>query len=172
MKWQDKIQPLKIEREEERDYTIHGKRIEAKTFPYENLKFQPTTSTSSVSSSTSSISTSTTVLPDTRTVTVKTTDYTVTAAESNVCFTNDGASGAVIFTLPSASAGLTYTFIVEAVQTVTIDAAAGNWIRIDASVTSNGGTIYTSTRGNSVTLVCINTTNWVAISFIGTWTFT
>ena len=43
MKWQDKIQPLKIEKEEERDYTIHGKRIEAKTFPYENLKFQQTT---------------------------------------------------------------------------------------------------------------------------------
>lgn len=57
----------------------------------------------------------------------KTADYTVTNADRNVKFTNSGASGTVVFTLPSTAAlGLEYWFGVVADQTVTVTAGTAD----------------------------------------------
>jgi len=54
-------------------------------------------------------------------IVAKTADYTVTEADNNTLFTNRGAAGAVIFTLPTtAKKGLRYGFHVIADQSVTV----------------------------------------------------
>lgn len=59
----------------------------------------------------------------------KTSNYTVAATDSATVFTNEGASGAVTFTLPATgSEGLVYEFMVVADQTVTIDGPADTLI--------------------------------------------
>lgn len=105
-----------------------------------------------------------------RNVVAKTANYTVLAADLNNFFTNAGASGTVNFTLPTAAAGLVYTFYVDAAQTVTITAGASTTIRIAGSVSASAGNITTNTVGNCVTLQAISTTKWVAQSSVGSWT--
>jgi hypothetical protein len=94
-----------------------------------------------------------------------------TVTESNEVYTNEGDSDGATISLPSAATGLTYTAIVQVAQTLTVDAASGDTIRIAASVTASDGAITSNTVGNSVTLVAINATEWVATSYVGTWTF-
>jgi len=59
-----------------------------------------------------------------RDVVAKTANYTVTAADNNTIFTNQGASGAVVFTLPTIAKGLRYRFYGEAAQNISISSAA------------------------------------------------
>lgn len=106
-----------------------------------------------------------------RAITAKTADYTVVANDSNRLFTNAGASGAVNFTLPTAAAGLTYTFYIDASQTLTITAGASTTIRSGGSVTASAGNITASTVGNTVRLTAISATQWIAETITGTWTF-
>lgn len=62
-------------------------------------------------------------------VSAKTADYTVTEADNNTLFTNRGAAGAVIFTLPvTAKLGLRYGFYVAADQSVTVTAGTADTI--------------------------------------------
>jgi hypothetical protein len=104
-------------------------------------------------------------------VTAKTANYTVLTSDRATVFTNLGASGEIDFTLPAAAAGLTYTFVVEAAQTLKVIAPASTTIQIADSVTSAAGSISSSIIGTAVTLVCTNTTNktWVATAWDGTW---
>src|SRR3990167_9538887 len=48
-----------------------------------------------------------------RPVSPQTGNYSILSTESNTYFTNEGTSGQVNFSLPSATAGLTYTFAVQ-----------------------------------------------------------
>jgi hypothetical protein len=89
--------------------------------------------------------------------------------DKNKVFTNEGATGAVIFNLPTAVAGLTFTFVVQDAVGIVITAAAGDTIRIDTLVTAAGGSVTSTAIGSSVTLVAINATEWVAIAALGTW---
>jgi hypothetical protein len=89
--------------------------------------------------------------------------------DKNKVFTNQGATGAVTFNLPSATAGLSFTFIVQDADGIVINAAAGDTIRIGTLVTAPGGSVTSTVIGSSVTLVAINTTEWVAIAALGTW---
>ena len=68
----------------------------------------------------------------------KTADYTVKVAESGTLFTNTGATGAVIFTLPARQSLLAYGFLVVADQNLTVVSAAGDDIVVfnDASADS------------------------------------
>lgn len=62
-----------------------------------------------------------------RMVQAKTADYTVKPYESGTLFTNRGASGTVIFTLPASPVlGLSYGFYCVANQTLTVASAAGD----------------------------------------------
>lgn len=89
--------------------------------------------------------------------------------DKNKVFTNEGATGAVTFNLPTAVAGLTFTFVVQDAVGIVISAAAGDTIRIDTLVTAAGGSVTSTAIGSSVTLVAINATEWVAIAALGTW---
>lgn len=105
------------------------------------------------------------------TLSAKAADYTVTATDAQAkVFHNTGAAGTVIFTLPTASAGLRVTFIVTAAQILNIKTGTTDTIRVAASVsTATTGSVQASAIGNTLTLVCIGT-QWVAESYVGTWT--
>lgn len=102
----------------------------------------------------------------------KTSTHTVLASETNTLFTNNGAVGAVTFDLPTAAAGLRYMFAIHAAQTLTIDAPSGATIRNAASVSADSGTLADNTKGNYVSLVALNGTEWFVETIVGTWTLT
>lgn len=62
----------------------------------------------------------------TKVVIAKTADYTVLTTDNGAIFTNQGASGAVNFTLPAIARGLHYQFCCEADQSLTITAATAD----------------------------------------------
>lgn len=103
------------------------------------------------------------VVPNTGTATPATTD-------SGTVYSNEGDGDGSAITLPTAIAGLIFSVIVQAAQTVTITASAGDTIRIASEATPAAGNISCSTVGNAITLVAINATEWVALSYVGTWT--
>jgi hypothetical protein len=94
------------------------------------------------------------------------------ASETGKLFTNEGATAEVGFTLPAAAVGLSYSFIVQDVDGLKVTAAAGDTIRIAASVSAGGGFISATAIGNAVHLVAINATEWIALSSQGSWTVT
>lgn len=97
----------------------------------------------------------------------KTADYTLSAIETGGVFTNSGAGGAVIFTLPTPSVGLVFTFIKATVaQNLVIKAPSG--------VTINNGTaaqVYKNTTSEMgvCTLIGISTTQYAVLGEKGTW---
>jgi hypothetical protein len=95
-----------------------------------------------------------------------------TASDSRTAYTNEGASAEVNFNLPDAVPGLEYTFIVQDADGIQITAAAGDTIRIAGTVSASGGTAEATTIGNVIKLMAINTTEWIAVSVVGTWTVT
>lgn len=102
-------------------------------------------------------------------ITPVTTTAAPAATVSGTHFTNEGDADGAIITLPTASAGLTFTAIVQAAQDLAIMANTGDTIRWGADVTAAAGGIHAATVGNVITLVAINATEWVATSMIGTW---
>ncbi|MHC4739779.1 MAG: hypothetical protein ACYS9Y_12815, partial [Planctomycetota bacterium] len=97
---------------------------------------------------------------------------TVLAADSGKIFVSTGSStgGTVTYTLPTAAAGLTFTFI-------DASAVAADDVRITASSgdSINGGTVAksyickTDAAKQSVTLVAVNAGSWIITSEVGTW---
>ena len=74
-------------------------------------------------------------------VLAKTADYTITSEDikKNTLFTNRGASGAVVLTLPTASqdlAGHVITVITVVAQTLQVNQGAANLIRVGGTSTS------------------------------------
>lgn len=105
-------------------------------------------------------------------VSIKTANYPIVVNDSGTVFSNAGAGGEVDFTLPTAAAGLTYTFIVEAAQTLKVIAGAATTIRLAGSVSAAAGNITNATIGGTVRLTATSATTWVAEYFQGTWTVT
>jgi hypothetical protein len=105
------------------------------------------------------------------TVTAKTGDYTVTTADIGQVFSNAGAGGQVIFTLPEASTwiGGRITFVTYAAQNLNINPADASDTLL-AITNSAGDSIVNSTAGNSITLMALDSTNIVVVSSYGTWT--
>lgn len=98
----------------------------------------------------------------------KTSNYTLSAADRDSLVTNQGATGDVTFTLPSATAGYRYCFYVFAAQNLYIDTATGDQIYVLTNAA--GDRILNSTAGSSICLTAINDTYWVASGTVGTWT--
>ena len=96
----------------------------------------------------------------------------VTAAQTGLTFANDGASALVTFTLPTAAAGLRYTFVVTDADGLKALAASGDTIRLGASVSGAAGFATSTTIGDVLTLVAVNDTEWIATAYAGTWTVT
>lgn len=98
-----------------------------------------------------------------------TTPVTVTAVSSGSTYTNDGAGGTVTFNLPTAVAGLKYTFIVATAQTLSVKAATGDYIMVAAGTSTSAGTCANATPYSRLDLTAINATSWVGVT-TGTWT--
>jgi hypothetical protein len=75
-------------------------------------------------------------------------------------------------TSPRVAAGLEFTFVVQDADGITVTAATGDTIRQAGSVSATGGTAASTTIGDTLTLVAINATEWVAVASHGTWTIT
>lgn len=102
-------------------------------------------------------------------VIAKTSNYSILASDIKTRFTNAGASGTVVLTLPTAVAGMVYAFYVLAAQTLTITAGTGATIRNAASVSSSAGTASASTVGNVIVLTAVSSTSWITESVVGSW---
>jgi hypothetical protein len=96
---------------------------------------------------------------------------TLTRDESGSLVCNTGAEGSVTVSLPAAEAGLQFMFYVDAAQAFVIDCASGDTIQVGTATASTaGGTQTADAVGEYLHIVCINATEWVAVSSAGTWT--
>ena len=91
------------------------------------------------------------------------------ASESGLTLTNEGAAAKNYHTLPTAAAGLTFTFIVQDTDGLRVTAAAGDTIRIEADASPAEGYIESTTVGSTVCLLAINETEWIATAKLGAW---
>jgi len=98
--------------------------------------------------------------------------YPISAVESNTLYTNEGATAKAYLTLPTAAAGLRYSFIVQDTDGLRIVANAGDTIRSNTSVSAAAGFAEATAIGATMTLVAINATEWISTSTLGTWTIT
>lgn len=92
------------------------------------------------------------------------------AIESRKLLTNEGSTAEAYHTLPLAAAGIEFVFYCQDTDGIRVVANTGDTIRIGASVSAAGGFVRSSTSGSVLILVAINSTEWVAISVVGTWT--
>lgn len=96
----------------------------------------------------------------------------LTSASTNNTIINTGAAAKNYDTLPAPTVGLQFTFYCQNTNGIRVTATAGKTIRLAGSVSGAGGYCESTTTGSSVTLLAINTTEWVATSVVGTWTVT
>lgn len=100
----------------------------------------------------------------------KTSNYSVQAADSNTSFDNTGATGTVVFTLPSYAAGLRYCFTVTAAQTLEVLAPASNHIAIGTANSASAGNIQAGAVYSTACIVATSVSNqWAATSTTGSW---
>lgn len=102
-------------------------------------------------------------------VTANTGTATPAATDSRTVYTNQGDADGSTITLPSAAAGLEYTVCVTDGQTVTVNAAAGDNIRVVSNLSATAGNVSSNTVGSVLRLVAIDSTTWLAVSVLGTW---
>ena len=99
------------------------------------------------------------------------TPKTLTAGDGSKLWTNEGAASEIIFDLPVPVAGLEYRFLVQDVDGLRIVPDATSTIRVAAATTTaSTGYISSTTIGNVVQIVAINTTQWIVVNQVGTWT--
>jgi hypothetical protein len=92
------------------------------------------------------------------------------AIESRKLLTNEGATAEAYHTLPSAAAGIEFTFVCVDTDGIRIVANTGDTIRLGGAVSAAAGYVRAAVLGNSVTLLAVNATEWIATSIVGTWT--
>ena len=102
----------------------------------------------------------------------KTSSYLVAAGDAGTDFNNAGAAGGVTFTLPAWSAGLNYCFTNTAGQTVTVQAASGNFITEAGVSSASGGTAASTMQYSAVCVVGMTSAIWQVDRHIGGWTLT
>lgn len=93
----------------------------------------------------------------------------LTSDESQLYLSNEGSSAQNYHTLPSAIAGLTYTFLVQDADGIRVTAASGDTIRLSEVVSASAGYVQSTTIGSAITLVAVNATEWIATEICGTW---
>lgn len=106
------------------------------------------------------------------TLTAKTSDYTVTSSDvnGNTTFTNTGAGGEVIFTLPAGSAGDKVRFMVTAAQQLRIQPDGSEIIRLFTQTTTALNYIRTNTIGAMISLIFSNSNSeWIVHELAGVW---
>lgn len=105
-------------------------------------------------------------------VEAKTAAYTVVVATDNgKVFTNEGASGAITFSMPAATVGQRYTFVVKAAQELRIDPNGTETISLPTGVQQAAGKyIGADAIGEFIDLICVKAGEWTTIGSVGTWT--
>ena len=102
-------------------------------------------------------------------IVINTTTKAITAVESGTVFTDVGDTDGTTFTLPTAAAGLCYTFVKDAaLPTMTITAAAGDVIRVRENVTAAAGSITSNVIGDTVRLCANDADHWHGVDTVGT----
>lgn len=106
------------------------------------------------------------------TVEAKTADYTVVANTDNgKLFTNEGAAGAITFSLPAATVGQRYEFYVMAAQELRIDPNGTQTIALDTGVQQAAGAYLTANAvGEHIAVICVKAGQWETRDARGTWT--
>lgn len=108
-----------------------------------------------------------------RTVAAKTADYTVVAGTDNgKTFTNEGASGAVVFALPAATVGQWYRFQVKAAQELRIDPNGTETMSLPSSGAKQAAGAYLTANadGEALEVECVKAGEWESRYYTGTWT--
>jgi hypothetical protein len=104
------------------------------------------------------------------TPTAKTADFTITAALANTTplYTNAGAVGAVVFTLPAASAcaGISMKFAALAAQTITLTPASGGKIWLNGSGVADKYALLAGVIGNVVDIYS-DGVDWIVTNYAG-----
>lgn len=93
--------------------------------------------------------------------------YAITSGQTGYIFTNEGATARTYLALPTAVAGLEYTFDVQDADGIRIVANTGDTLRIEHRNALAAGYCEAATVGNSVTLKAINATEWTASAVAG-----
>lgn len=106
------------------------------------------------------------------TVEAHTADDTLTTAESGSVHTTYGAAGTVVLSLPAATVGLNYMFVVGAAQELRIDPNGSETISLPSTGVAGAAGKYLTANaaGESVNLVCAYAGTWAVMGFTGTWT--
>lgn len=96
---------------------------------------------------------------------------TLAWAESGSIHSNLGAGGTIVLSLPGgATAGMRFTFVVMVAQELRINPRDDGAIYIGGSKQTDGKYITANAIGETITLVCVGSEDWVPISIDGTWT--
>jgi len=100
----------------------------------------------------------------------KTAAYTILSSECGCCFTNDGAAGAIVLTLPVGEEGLHYYFNVRAAQELRIDPNGTETISLpsDGIPGAAGKYLTANALAESVHLLFVDG-NWCVLGYTGTW---
>lgn len=107
-----------------------------------------------------------------RGVAVKTADYTIIAgADNGKIFTNEGDAGTQVLTLPPATVGQWYEFVVKAAQQMRIDPNGTETIALDTGVQQAAGKyIVADAIGEHIGVRCVKAGEWETFDPTGTWT--
>lgn len=93
------------------------------------------------------------------------------AEETGKVLSNEGSTATNYHTLPTAVAGLTYTFVrADASDDLRITAAASDKIVVGGTATKAAGYVESTARWDAVTLVALDEEYWLALEVQGTWT--
>lgn len=106
-----------------------------------------------------------------RTVEVKTANYTVLAGTDNgKTFTNEGASGAITFSLPAATVGQWYRFKAKAAQELRVDPNGTETIALPSSGAQQAAGAYLTMDaiGEGFEIECVKAGVWEVNWYTGT----
>lgn len=108
---------------------------------------------------------------DTSTVRVTSAAATLRVWESGTTVILQGGTNRN-FNLPAARYGLRFSLVQEGAGLAKFTAATGDVIKIGAGTTATGGNIEATAQGDTVRLVGVDDTTWIAEAYTGTWTVT
>jgi len=104
------------------------------------------------------------------TVVDQTSSVSLTSSDTGKLYTNTDCTALVNFNLPSPSVGVNYTFAVQNENGLRITAPAGTFLRIGTFDSTLGGYLETYTLGSAVQLMCIDSSKWLGLMVMNTWT--
>ena len=94
---------------------------------------------------------------------------TLSGVDSDTCQTNLNGSAPGAWVLPTAAAGLEYTFLLLAAQELRVTPAAGDNINYGGTAMAAQEYYYADAVGETLHIIAADDTQWFVISSTGTW---